>query len=366
MKGETPLTFLFANVSKVWGGGEMWYYQMAGALSRLGHKVSIIAYPGTELALRARKKGVVVYEIGVRSIHLLDPILQRKLSHIIKKCSPDFLVVNGSHELKVIGLLAKKLKVPHIILRRGVSYPIKSNSVNRWYIKNVLTEWITISESVYKNMLTSFPLLEEKSHLLLFNGIDLSVWRVDPKIKKEKNLLSFVGRLSPEKGIDRCIAAVEILRERGISVTLDIWGEGPQKDELADLIQRKHLQGKVFLKGFTDSLPNELGRSELFIFTPRFGEGSSRVLLEAMAIELPCIVMDTPSMDEVVIDGETGFVVPDGKVHMMADKIQYMLEHSELRQQFGKSGKERVIRQFSFDIAVENAVKWFQGLLQST
>lgn len=349
---------LFVNVSKVWGGGEMWYYHMAKALKLQNHEIHIIAYPNAEFANRMKRLKFPVHEFPVRSIQLLNPFLLIKLLQLLRRINPKAVVLNSSHELKVVGLVSKWAKVPNIILRRGVSYPLKANFFNKWYLKNILTGWITISKAVQDAMLASFPILSQKRHLLLLNGIDPTVWKRTSRPTVKPYLIGMVARLSVEKGIERSIHAIHLLNSQGIKASLAIWGEGPQERQLQALIQELSLSDSVILKGFSDQLPTELQSCSLFLFTPKFGEGSSRVLLEAMALEIPCIVMDSPSMDEVIRDGETGYVVPDGDVNMLAEKIGFLLNRPSLIREMGKQGRDLVIEKFTFQRAVDQLTKW--------
>ena len=98
----------------------------------------------------------------------------------------------------------------------------------------------------------------------------------------------------------------------------------------------------VHLLGFVSDaqLKQEFADAAIFAM-PSNGEGFGLVYLQAMANGLPCICGDGDAAKEVVVDQETGFVVPYANPERLADSLQHLIEDSELRQQMGVAGKAR-------------------------
>jgi glycosyltransferase involved in cell wall biosynthesis len=168
------------------------------------------------------------------------------------------------------------------------------------------------------------------------------------------------ARLSPEKGIDRAIDAVGILHQQGLKAELMVLGEGKERPKLESQIAALGLVSEVQLRGFVENVPAELNSSSIFLFTPRRGEGTSLALIEAMLLELPCVVMDSPAMVEVVIDGETGFVVPEGEVGALAEVLRKLLVNEPLRLEMGRKGKERALAHFTLEGLVDRLAHWLE------
>ena len=236
--------------------------------------------------------------------------------------------------------------------------------LNRWYIRQVVTAFLANSQATFEAFHQTFPIIGKKEHLTLNNAIDLSLWQPQPE-KAHPDRIGMLARLSYEKGIDRAIEAMEILIQQCPDAELCIWGEGKEADKLREIIAGRNLEKQVLLMGFTTDIQDALASCSIFLFTPRFGEGTSIALIEAMAMGLPCVVFDTPAMAEVVSDGEMGFVVPDGETELLAERLRYLLENPDERQKLGLAARKRAEDHFSMQAQiVEPLGKWLRGMVR--
>jgi glycosyltransferase involved in cell wall biosynthesis len=348
---------LLVNLSKSWGGGEKWMFSVAEAWQARGHRVHLLVYPDSALAQRLTEAGIPFSAMALRSLSLLNPVKVGRLAGLLKNLNPDAMLLNASHELKTAGLVGHWVGVPEIVFRRGVSYALTPNRLNRWLLQRVATRFLANSQATFQAMTTAFPSLLSKPHLTLNNGIDPSDWQPDPARRKPFRI-GVSARLSPEKGLERLIEAVALVRESVPEVELRIMGEGPQRAELQALAEAKGVAGHVQFAGFVADVVAELQTCQVFGFTPHFGEGTSLALIEAMLLELPCVVMDSPAMSEVVLDGETGFVVPDGDVAALAARFTLLLQQTDLSQSMGKAGRQRALAHFTLDRIVDALQAW--------
>lgn len=118
-----------------------------------------------------------------------------------------------------------------------------------------------------------------------------------------------VGRLAPQKGFDILIPAFALLRQDLPGARLTIWGEGAQRSTLEAQVTELRLGEFVRLPGRTETALNEIGAADMLVSASRY-EGFSNVILEAMALGTPVVATDCPGATrELVIDGETGFLV---------------------------------------------------------
>ena len=364
MQGSTRFTnkkrILLVNLSKIWGGGEKWFLTMGKCLEKEGFPVTWMVYPGSPLEERCKDSKLPHVSLALRLIHL--PILLNTLTQKLREIGPDLILLNASQELKTVGIVGKELGISHIIFRRGVSYPLRPHRLNRWIIKNVVTGFLANSQATYSAFSQAFPCVEEKPHLTLNNGIHIDDWLTDITPNPEPGRLGLVARLSVEKGIDRAILAMKQVKKAGISAELHILGEGPDEERLKQLTQTQNLEDCVVFRGFSKAVREELAKFSLFIFTPKYGEGTSIALVEAMALSLPCLVMDTPAMKEVVLNGETGYVVPDGQTEVLGDKIIELLTDNPKRMTMGKAAKERAATHFNLPFIAKDLAAWIESL----
>ena len=353
---------MMVNLSKAWGGGEQWFLWVGNALAKRGFEVHMLVYPDSELEKRLTDNRIIVHKASLRFLSWLHPGKIWEMRKILRKIKPQFVLMNASHELKTIGLMAHVLGVPHVIFRRGVSYALKKNALNRWFIRRVVTAFVANSHATLDAFSQAFPIILQKPHLRLNNGIPLHNWHPDHK-QRIPVRIGMSARLSPEKGIDRAIDAMSLLKQKDLKVELLILGEGPDRSRLEALIQEKGLESFVYLKGFVKDVQTLLNQCSMFLFTPRFGEGTSIALIEAMALELPCVVFETPAMREVVVDGETGFVVSDGNIRLLAERLGLLLSDEEMRLRMGKAARQRAMEHFGLEKQVVEPLKeWLLSL----
>lgn len=144
------------------------------------------------------------------------------------------------------------------------------------------------------------------------------------------------------KGQDHLLQAARILVDRGVRFELKMLGGGEGLAQYQDQCRQLSLDSCVSLPGFVsdDEVDRQFADAAIFAM-PSNGEGFGLVYLQAMANGLPCICCDGDAAKEVVVDQETGFVVPYANPERLADSLQHLIEDSELRQQMGVAGKAR-------------------------
>ncbi len=168
-----------------------------------------------------------------------------------------------------------------------------------------------------------------------------------------------VGRLTIEKGYHYLINAFSQVVGLHPSYLI-ILGEGPERSDLERLIRQLGLQGKVYIPGFEKNPYKYLARSTLFVLSSIY-EGFPNVLIEAMALSLPCIATRCPTgPEEIITDGENGLLVLPTDEKALAGAIMRLLNDPALRKQIGEAGRMR-----AEDFRVKKIVKEYEDLILS-
>jgi len=154
-----------------------------------------------------------------------------------------------------------------------------------------------------------------------------------------------VARLSPEKGLDVLLRAMPLILRTESGAHLEIAGDGPLRSELERLAAELQIQNRVRFLGEVQDIPTLLARASLFVL-PSHSEGISLTLLEAMARGLPIVATKVGGNAEVVIDGETGFLVPPNNPAALADTIRQLFGNDDKCQMLGRAGRRRVEAHF--------------------
>jgi glycosyltransferase involved in cell wall biosynthesis len=154
-----------------------------------------------------------------------------------------------------------------------------------------------------------------------------------------------IGRFSEQKGQLVLIAAMARLREIGVDAVLHLVGDGEMRGEIEAAIAAAGLQEQVVLTGWLD----ETGvRAELQAATamvmPSFAEGLPMVIMEAMAAARPVIATYIAGIPELVHNGDTGWLVPAGDAHALADAVADLAETPVARlREMGQAGRARAL-----------------------
>lgn len=196
--------------------------------------------------------------------------------------------------------------------------------------------------------------ITDKMHLARL-GVDTREWpaRQAPADAPPFRVVT-VGRLHPSKGHDDLIRAVASLRDQGHDITLALLGEGPQRAELEQLAASLGLGDAI---EFTGSVPEHevrarLEASHVFVGASH-AEPLGVVYIEAMALGVPTIGTDAKGPKEIIIDGESGLLVPPKDHAALADAIARLASDPQLAQRLSTGGRQRVIDQYDSRIGAK-------------
>jgi colanic acid/amylovoran/stewartan biosynthesis glycosyltransferase WcaL/AmsK/CpsK len=164
--------------------------------------------------------------------------------------------------------------------------------------------------------------------------------------------IATVGRLVEKKGHEYAIHALAKLREKHPTATLDIVGDGPLRRNLDQLVNTLSLQSAVRFHGALaqPEVKCILDAAHLFVLpsvtTDGDQEGQGLALQEAQACGLPVVASDHGPLPEGLLDGKSGFVVPERDPDALAERLAYLADHPESWPAMGAAGREFVERNY--------------------
>lgn len=310
--------------------------RLARALTAAGHRVTLIfGYAGDHDVPLV--EGVEVITLGIDKTRRLLPPLIRFLS----RRRPD-IVFSAEDHLNAIVLIAAILSGSRARIScssRVTPFDTYANKpfTKRWFLKHVsrATAWrATALTCVSEDMVGQYARVFARTrHQCIYNIVDDPTNRrrmtepVDHSWIDARDMpLAFAaGSLNPWKGFADAIAAIAILRDRGVNVRLLILGEGPQRGALERQIELLGLEDRVRLAGHVDNVLKYFARGDIFILSSHV-EGLPNVLVEAMMCGLPVVATDCPTGPrEVLQSGRFGTLVNVGDPASLADGIEEAL-----------------------------------------
>lgn len=187
---------------------------------------------------------------------------------------------------------------------------------------------------------------------------DLSVFGIPARSR----VLLSIGRLDPQKGLGDLIAAAAPVIHKFADVHFLLVGEGPERSHLEELIREQGLAERVHLAGWRADIPELLAAGTSLVLASHW-EGLPNVILEAMAAGLPVVATRVEGTAELVIDGQTGFLVSSRSPVELAEAIEKVLLGPAAARGMGHAGQQRAKSEFSWEKMVAEYERLYESLL---
>jgi colanic acid/amylovoran biosynthesis glycosyltransferase len=197
-------------------------------------------------------------------------------------------------------------------------------------------------------------------------GVDAEIFAPRPnRAAPEPFEILFVGRLTPAKGQHILIDAIERLAQEGRQARLRLVGSGPYETSLREHAARSAAAECAVFEGAInqDRIRDFYAAADAFCL-PSFAEGLPVVLMEAMAMELPCVTTQIAGIPELIRDGVDGLLVPPSDLDALVNALARLMDHAELRKQIGKNGRVRVVEHYDLRHSVERLAAIFVERVQ--
>ncbi|ADL69882.1 glycogen synthase [Thermoanaerobacterium thermosaccharolyticum DSM 571] len=229
---------------------------------------------------------------------------------------------------------------------------------------------IAVSNDSKKDIMKCYNVPEDKIEVI-YNGIDLNQYKktgVNVARKKygiDGRYILFVGRISRQKGIIHLIDAVKYLPQ---DVKVVLCASTPDTEEIKmEMEEKVKLYPNIIWidKMVTKEEIIELySNAEVFV-CPSIYEPFGIINLEAMACNTPVVASATGGIKEVVVDGETGFLVEPGNPEDLAEHIKKLLDDRELAATFGANGRKRVEEMFSWESIAKKTYDMYEDVIEN-
>ena len=119
-----------------------------------------------------------------------------------------------------------------------------------------------------------------------------------------------------------------------------IFGGGPLRSSLELLVKSLQLEGRVLLPGRTEHVIDELRKSKVFCFSSDY-EGMSNSMLEAVCVGLPIITTKVSGTEDIITDGENGFIVPVNDEDAMMQSLRVLIADEQLMREMGERNRQK-------------------------
>lgn len=355
---------LHIDTARTWRGGQNQVLTTVMGLRSLGHRTMLVAHSEGELKRRA-EEGLDLISLAPKTE--MDLTAAWRLSRILKQLKPDVVHAHDPHGVAMAGLalsMSTQLAKPPLVAARRVDFHLRGSSLSRWKYRQVDC-FICASEAI-RQMLVGDGVPAARA-VTVHEGIDIE--RVDSaspaKLHEElwlphhAPIVGNVAALVPHKGQRHLIEAARLVLPQVPDARFIIAGEGESRPSLERQIKDHRLEKHVLLVGFRPDVLSLHKAFDIFAMSS-VTEGLGTSLLDAMAAGKPVVATMTGGIPEVVVDGETGFLVPPRDHAAMAEAIVALLKDEALGRRMGEAGRARACALFSAERMVQETLRVYQ------
>jgi sugar transferase (PEP-CTERM/EpsH1 system associated) len=266
-----------------------------------------------------------------------------RLARLFRRVRPDVVHTHDPRSLFYATIAARLARVPRVVHTRhgrDIDVTPRQSAMIR-YVSRLVDDFVCVSGDVAS--LSRAQEIAPGRLRTIFNGIDQERFAFSGPTPGGPVIA--VARLSPEKDVANLIRAAAIGAQRDPDLLLEVAGDGPCRVALERMVEELGLEERVSFLGVVRDIPGLLARSAIFVLPSR-SEGISLTLLEAMAVGLPVVATWVGGTPEVVLDGQTGLLVPPSDPTALADAILRLRRDDETARLMGAAGRRRVECEF--------------------
>lgn len=270
---------------------------------------------------------------------------------------------------------ARKRNIPWIHIEHGSDFAKFNGTVKtllgKWYDQTIGAFVLRQADYVIANSRASVAFvksLSKKDASLIYRGYEMEHSFPQNEIPKQEKIkdtirILFVGRLIDGKGVADLIGALGKIPFQNF--TCLIVGDGPKRKKLERLSKKLVLESRV---SFLGHLPHQkvlsLLRTAHIFVNPSYTEGLPTSVVEAALARLAIVATNVGGTPEVITGKNDGFLIPAGNIDMLQEKIQFFLEHPEIREQFGQNAYTEVHQKFNWHSSIQKYLDVFQALIK--
>lgn len=327
-----------------------------------------------EFENRIRQSGVPVYELHKREGN--DFKVHWKLWRLLRRIKPAIVHTRNLSALEsnIVAALARVPVRLHGEHGRDI-YDLHGNNAKYQWLRRLCSPFIHCFIALSKDLerwLRDDVGISQGKITQLYNGVDTV--RFTPKNSKESNeraverfppgfvskeelIIGTVGRLEAVKDPLTLVKAFSLLLKNSSAHTPDVrlvlLGDGVLRPDIENFLDEQGIKQTVWLAGSRNDVPEILSQLDIFVL-PSLGEGISNTILEAMACGLPVIATDVGGNPELVVEDDTGQLVPSSDPEAMAAALEQLAGDNELREKYSHAGRKRAENVFSLETMVDN------------
>lgn len=350
------------------GGAQIHVRDLASALKAAGHDIVVLAGGGGVLARQLEDCGVKVVTLR----HMARPI--RPFSDLkalfelgghLRRIRPDIISTHSS-KAGVLGRMAgRRLGIPTITTAHGWLFDLPRSGKREWVVWGIEKSMAPLARRIVTVCESDRQLAIDSgvSDPARFVTIRNAMPNVDDRLRADPAAdpprLLMVARFAAQKDHETLFRALATLGD--LDWRLDLVGTGPLEESVRAKARSLGLSERVQFLGMREDVPELIAGSQAYLLISHW-EGFPRSILEALRGGLPVVASDVGGVREAVIEGDTGFLIPENDDVRLADRLRTLIADPALRASMGQAARARYEADFTFDRLVAEALSLYESV----
>jgi glycosyltransferase involved in cell wall biosynthesis len=333
------------------GGAQVHVKDLAVSLQEDQHKVLILTGESGIYNEDLKQAGIesIACDSLKRSVNpLMDGKSLRYILFIIEQFKPDLIAAHSSKTGILARLASQITKVPCVFTAHGWSFttgiPEPNRTIYRWLEKltaSLADKIICVSE--YDRQIGLKAGMSSEKLLTIHNGMKDVADELKANPSQGKPLkVAMVARFDRQKDHETLLAAFQDLNGELLLI-----GDGPGLEQTREKVAQLGMSDRVSFLGFRQDIAEILAEVQIYALISNW-EGLPCTIIEAMRAGLPVVASDVGGVREIVLDGQTGYLVPRGDAKTLRQKLSYLLSNEQARISMGILGRQKYESQLTF------------------
>jgi glycosyltransferase involved in cell wall biosynthesis len=352
---------LFLVTGLAYGGAETQVVYLATRFKSRGWEVGVVSLiPPKAYIEDLEKADVLVFSLDIRR-KLPDPRPILRLVQIIRKWQPDVVHSHMVHANLLARIVRPLAPFPLLVC---TAHNIDEGGRLREVLYRLTDPFCDLTTQVSQAGLERYVHVGAvPRHKICYipNGVDTERFKPNLedrlKVRKELGMEGFVwlavGRFDPQKDYPNMLQAFVRVVHKHLNTMLLIAGDGPLRKTMENMTRELGVEKHVKFLGIRRDIPQLMNAADAYVMSSEW-EGMPMVLLEASACGLPIVATNVGGNAEIVLDGQTGFLVPPKSPEALSQAMLRMMDlPEEVREKMGKQARKHIESNFSLDRIVD-------------
>jgi len=308
------------------GGVERQLYYLVNGLSKSKYDISLVLCKKEGILLHKISEAVNIKDLGIRYSHIKKGIIGLKLGLLLLKNRPDIFISFHFH-LNILSILICKILSIKVWICFPGYVPKGTLSLMRKCFYEKADKLISVSKGARDSLFNNIGMGDGGNNIVIDNCVDLKEIEeqsreMDDSLSEKRFIIVSAGRLSREKNFEVLIRAASLIPD---DCLIAIIGDGENRENLERLTEQLGVVDRVKFFGYQINPYKFMKRARVYVLCASDSEGLPTVLLENMALGIPCVSPDYwGRTDDVIKHNVTGYIFPWNDYKRLASAINFV------------------------------------------